>query len=183
MIKKNANLFHGTGCTSDSYWFPYLKRELERESYKVWTPDLPNTDEADIKKWLPVALKGTYTPQTVIVGHSAGSPLILSVLERIHTLIYKAVLVAGYAKQREGSEKPDAILQTTYNWKKIRKNVKEIFFVNSDNDPWKCDDKQGRYMFDRLGGIQIILHGEGHMGSDAFKQPYKKFPLLVKLIE
>ncbi|MEK7577324.1 MAG: hypothetical protein AAB492_01730 [Patescibacteria group bacterium] len=29
----------------------------------------------------------------------------------------------------------------------------------------------------------IIRHGEGHMGSDSFKQPYKEFPFLVKLIE
>jgi hypothetical protein len=32
-------------------------------------------------------------------------------------------------------------------------------------------------MFDHLGGTQIIKHGEGHMGSDTFKQPYKEFPL------
>lgn len=38
-------------------------------------------------------------------------------------------------------------------------------------------------MLDHLGGMQIIKHGEGHMGSDKFKQPYKEFPLLIKLIQ
>ena len=180
---KNANLFHGTGCNANSYWFPWLKRELERESFKVWAPNLPDTDNPIVENWLPVALKGIYTPETVIVGHSAGGPLLLCILENIHVTINKAILVAGYAKQREGSDKPDAILQSSYNWGKIKKNVHEIYFINSDNDPWKCDDVQGRYMFDHLGGTQIILHGEGHMGSDTFKQPYKEFPLLVKLIE
>lgn len=132
---------------------------------------------------MPVALEGVYTPETIIVGHSAGGPLLLSILENINVTIRKAILVAGYAKQREGSERPDAILQPSYNWKKIKKNVRDILFINSDNDPWKCDDGQGRYMFNHLGGTQIILHGQGHMGSDTFHQPYKEFPLLIKLIE
>lgn len=144
---------------------------------------MPDTDAPVIEKWLPVALTGEYTPETVIVGHSSGGPLLLSILENIHVKIHKAILVSGYAKQREGSEKPDAILQPSYNWEKIKQNCEKFIFINSDNDPWKCDDKQGRNMFDHLGGMQIILHGEGHMGSDAFHQPYKEFPLLVKLIE
>ena len=180
---KNANLFHGTGCNATSYWFPYLKRELERESYKVWVPNLPDADTPDIKKWLPAALKGTYNSETVIVGHSAGGPLVLSILEHLNKPIRMAILVAGYARQKGERKVPELILQDDYDWKKIKKNVKEIIFINSDNDPWGCNDIEGRYMFDHLGGTQIILHGEGHMGSDTFKQPYKEFPLLVKLIE
>ena len=38
-------------------------------------------------------------------------------------------------------------------------------------------------MFDTFGGTLIIRHGEGHMGSNAMNQPYKEFPLLLKLIE
>lgn len=37
-------------------------------------------------------------------------------------------------------------------------------------------------MFENLGGM-LIINNEGHMGSDTFKQPYKEFPLLLKLIE
>lgn len=58
----------------------------------------------------------------------------------------------------------------------------EIIFINSDNDPWGCDDKQGRKMFDKLGGTLIIRH-DGHMGSEKFNQPYREFPLVVKLVE
>ena len=93
-----------------------------------------------------------------------------------------AILVAGYARQKEEFKNPEKILQNTYDWVKIKKNVNEIILINSDNDPWGCDDIEGRYMFDHLGGTLIIKH-EGHMGSDTFKQPYKEFPLLVKLIE
>ncbi len=57
-----------------------------------------------------------------------------------------------------------------------------IVVINSDNDPWKCDDKQGKIMADNTGGKLIVLH-EGHMGSLKFDQPYKEFPLLIDLID
>lgn len=148
----------------------------------MWVPDLPDADKPDLKKWLPVALKGMYMPETVIVGHSAGGPLVLSILEHLQTPIRMAILVAGYARQKSEWKNPEKILQSSYDWKRIKRNVKEIIFINSDNDPWGCNDIEGRYMFDHLGGTLIIKH-EGHMGSDTFKQPYKEFPLLVKLIE
>lgn len=97
--------------------------------------------------------------------------------------IAKAILVAGYGRQRPSKKEKDTMIQQVYDWKKIAANVREIFYVNSDDDPWGCNDVEARYMFDRLGGTMVIRHGEGHMGSDSFNQPYKEFPLLVKLIE
>jgi hypothetical protein len=187
---KNAIIFHGTGCTPNSFWQPYLKSELEKKGYQVWVPQLPNADTPKLEEWLPFALKGgTYGTETVIVGHSAGCPLSLSVLENIQVQIQQAILVAGYARPTtytppKGQEiTKQLILQDKYNWGKIKSNVKDIVFINSDNDPWGCNDVEGRYLLDNLGGTQIIKKGEGHMGSDSFNQPYKEFPLLVKLIE
>ena len=126
---------------------------------------------------------GEFNDKTIIIGHSAGAPLALAVLENIKVRIHKAVLVAGYARPKGKAKKPELILQEKYNWKKIKHNAKEIIFINSDNDPWGCDDKEGYFMFEHLGGKLIILHGEGHMGSESFNQPYKEFPLLEKLLE
>ena len=179
---KNAIILHGTGCNPESFWQPYLKSELEKRDYEVWVPALPNADTPDLKEWLPTALQGNYTSETVLIGHSAGCPLILSVLENLEQPIKQAILVAGYARKK-GSMEEELILQNDYNWEKIKNNVGDIVFINSDNDPWGCNDVEGRHMFDHLGGTLIIKHGEGHMGSEKFNQPYKEFPLLVKLIE
>jgi len=179
---KNAIILHGTSCTPDSYWFPYLKSELEQKGYSVWVPQLPESAQPAIKNWLPYAMKdGSFTVETILVGHSAGCPLILSILENLSSPVHKAILVAGFARPLD--EKPDPILQESYNWTKIKHNAQEFYFINSDNDPWGCTDVQGRYIFDHLGGTQIIKHCEGHMGSDTFNQPYKEFPLLVQLID
>lgn len=179
---KNVVILHGTGETDQSFWFPYTKRELEKKGYSVSIPLLPDTDNPDLKNWLPIALKETYIPETILIGHSVGGPLQLSVLENVNVQIKQAILVAGYARTK-GNKDPEKILQSKYNWEKIKQNVKEFIFINSDNDPWGCDDVEGRYMLDHLGGKLIIMKGEGHMGSDTFKQQYKEFPFLIKLID
>ena len=179
---KNAIILQGTGETQESFWLPYVKKELEKRSYSVWLPQLPNDENPDIKETLPFVLKGgAFNRETVLIGHSSGCPLILSVLENIKEKIKKAILVAGYF---EPLPEPDEYLalQKSYDWKRIREHSGDFVFINSTNDPWGCNDKQGRKMFDKLGGV-LIINNEGHMGSDSFKQPYKEFPLIVKLVE
>lgn len=155
------------------------KKPRERESYKVWVPHLPNAETPDLKKQVPFVLKNwKINKETVLIGHSAGSPLILAILEEIKIKIKKAVFVAGYV---DPEKRPRLILKPKYDWGKIKNNCQEFVFINSTNDPWGCNDVQGRKMFDKLGGLQII-NNDGHMGSNSFKQPYKQFPLLLKLI-
>ena len=180
---KNAIMLHGTACTPTSYWFPSIRKNLEGTGYQVWVPQLPDADMPDLAKQLPYVLEnGEFNKETVIIGHSAGCPLTLSVLENVDTRIHKAILVAGYSRPKSDDPKPEPILQNKYDWEKIRQNVKDIYFINSDNDPWGCDDKEGRHMFEHLGGTLIVRHGEGHMGSDTFDQPYREFPLLEKIL-
>ncbi len=180
---RNAMIFHGSGENPGSYWYPSIRNFLERQGYEVWAPQLPEPkpDAPELAVQLPYVLKnGKFNEGTVIIGHSAGCPLALSVLENIGVKISKAVLVAGFSRPMKDPKNP--ILQEKYDWERIKRNVKDIIFINSDNDPWGCDDKQGEHMFRQLGGTLIIRHGEGHMGSKKFNQPYKEFPLLEKLL-
>lgn len=178
---KNAIILHGTGDKNTDFWFPYIKEKLEEKGFEVWLPQLPNAEKPNIKDWLWFVLEnGKFTTGTVIIGHSSGSQLILSILEIIKIQIKQAILVSGYAESLR--ENYDSEKKSELDWEKIKQNVQDIIFINSDNDPWGCDDKQGRIMFDKLGGTQIVRHGEGHMGSTTHKQPYKEFPLLANLI-
>lgn len=179
---KNAIILHGTGTKVTDFWFPWLKDELEKMGYEVWLPQLPNNDFPNLEEWLPFILKnGTFNDETVLIGHSAGSQIILSVLENIDVRIRKAILVSGYAKvlrknlqSEKNTEEP--------NWNAIKPHAEEFIFINSDNDPWGCDDKQGRIMREHLGGRLIIRH-DGHMGSTTHNQPYKEFPFLLEWIQ
>ncbi|OIO45093.1 MAG: hypothetical protein AUJ41_00845 [Candidatus Pacebacteria bacterium CG1_02_43_31] len=179
---KNALILHGTGCNPNSFWHPSIKKFLENKGYEVKVPKLPDTDTPDLKKWLPVALDFDFNEETILIGHSAGTPLMLSVLENINITIHKAIFVASYSRMKEEDDNL-LILQEKYNWKKIKGNAKDIIFINSSDDPWGCDTEEGLDLFKHLGGTLIIREGEGHMGSDRFNQPYTKFPLLEKLLE
>ena len=191
-IMKNAIIFHGSSETPNSFWYPSIKKFLETQGYEVWVPQLPKPEAPDLRIHLPFVMKNaTFSNETVIIGHSSGCPLVLSVLENINVKIDKAILVSGYARILQKMDEPslkkeekDAlpILQEKYDWDKIRGNARDMIFINSDNDPWGCDDKEGDYMFRHLGGTFIIRHGEGHMGTNTFNQPYKEFPFLEKLL-
>ncbi len=178
----NAIILHGTGTKNNEFWFPYLKKELESLGYEVWLPQLPNDECPNLNNWLPfIFSNGKFTKDTILIGHSAGSQVILSVLENIDVTIKKAILVSGYAKTLRKNTKGEKV-EGEPNWRVIKLHAKEFIFINSDNDPWGCDDTQGRMMQENLGG-QLIIRHDGHMGSTTYNQPYKEFPLLVELVK
>ncbi len=181
---KNVVILHGTGETPEYMWLPWVKGKLEEKGYAVSIPSLPDTDNPLLASWLPVALRETFTPETILLGHSAGACLELSVLENITIKIKQAILVAGYARRKGEEKEADKMVQKSYDWKKIAQHVDDLIFINSDNDPWGCNDVEGRYMLDNIGkGKLIIPKGEAHMGSVRFNQPYNEFPFLLKLID
>lgn len=180
---KNAIILHAMADTPNDYWYPWLKSQLEQKGYEVYAPQLPEADNPSIKVWVPFILEnGKFTEETVIIGHSAGASVVLSLLEELKTKVSQAILVAGFPFYPGG----DPIVKDLYDWEKIKSNVDEIFFINSDNDPYGHDDEDGRMMLDLAKNdhvIQIVIKGQGHMGTDEYNQPYKEFPLLLRLIK
>lgn len=178
-MNKKAIIFHGTGGNPYIAWYPWVAKQLETKGYIVERPFYPDINQEPITEFLPKVLANhVFDESTILIGHSGGTPLILSILESIDIVINQAFLVAGYSTLPNTSEEP--VLQAEYNWTKIKSQVKDIYFINSTNDPYGCDDKQGRAMFDKLGGTQIILN-DGHFGSP--EQEYNTFELLNKLID
>ncbi len=179
---KTAVVFHGTGGSPESYWIPYLKHNLEERGYKMLVPALPNPEHPQLQECLDAVLDLPYTEETILVGHSSGASLILALLERIPVKVKQAVLVAGFYKPLEPG-KPELMVQASYDWEKIKAHCAIFTVINSDNDPWGCDDKMGQEIATHVGGEFILAKGEGHMGSLTFNQPYKEFPLLLGLIK
>ncbi len=170
-------LIHGTGGSPDNHWFPYLQEALEN----VTAPALPNPDTPSVERSVPFLLEHCiFGPETIMIGHSSGCPLILSVLERIDTKINKIIFVGGFMSPI--ADKPNPVLQDQYDAERIKAHCSEFIFINSDNDPWNCDVRQGNQLREAFGGTQITMTGEGHFGSGKFNQPYPEFPLLLKLI-
>ncbi|MCY1138877.1 alpha/beta hydrolase [Actinoplanes sp. Pm04-4] len=173
---RNAIIFHGTGAHPGVAWYPWLAARLAERVYDVEVPHYPGINADPVAGLLPRILEShRFDEQTVLVGHSGGAALLLALLE--HVRVSQAILVAGYCTRPNDSEEP--VLQDSYDWDTIRANGGELYFINSRNDPYGCDDRQGRAMFDNLGGTQIV-RDDGHFGD--YNQVYDEFPLVDRLI-
>jgi predicted alpha/beta hydrolase family esterase len=175
---KNAILLHGMHGNPDNFWFAWLRAQLSAQGYAVTAPQLPEPDKPNLDIWTPFALRNlAFDAETIIIGHSAGCPLILSILNRLSGPIRRAILVAGFIRLKE-MEDDNVMLLKAPDWDKIKANGGEFFFFNSDNDPWGCDHLQGEALRGKLGGTLIVRSGAGHFGSKVFEQPYDTFPML-----
>ena len=178
MNHRRAIIFHGTGAHPDVVWLPWLRRRLTERGYAVEVPHYPGLNVEPISSFLPKVLANhTFDANTVLVGHSGGAALLLAVLEHLDATVDQAVLVAGYCTQPNSEHEP--VLQDSYDWAAIRASAGELYFINSRDDPYGCNDKQGRAMFEQLGGTQIVRN-DGHFGD--IDQPYESFELLDRLI-
>lgn len=172
-------MFHGTGANPEVCWYPWLRQRLTERGYAVQVPHYPGLNVEPIDTFLPKVLADhAFDEHTVLVGHSGGAALLLAVLQHIDVTVSQAVLIAGYSSRPNESEEP--VLQTSYDWAAIRTRARDLYFINSRHDPYGCDDTQGRTMFERLGGTQIV-RDDGHFGD--YDQPYETFELLDKLID
>ena len=178
-MARRAVIFHGTGGHPDYCWYAWLGSRLTARGYDVELPHYPDLNVEPIATFLPKVLAShTIDEDTVLVGHSGGAALLLSVLERVGATVPQAILVAGYSTQPNSDDEP--VLQDSYDWPAIRRHAAGLYFVNSLDDPYGCDDEQGRRMLELAGGT-LIVRQDGHFGDG--DQPYPTFELLDRLID
>ena len=171
-----AIIFHGTGASPEVAWYPWLAGRLRERGFEVEVPHHPGLNVEPIATFLPRVLAAhRFDDETVLIGHSGGAALLLALLEQVR--VDRAFLVAGYCTRPNDSEEP--VLRDFYDWDTIRGNARELYFINSAEDPYGCDAGQGRAMFDRLGGTQIVRN-DGHFGDHG--RPFDEFPLLERLV-
>ena len=83
---KQALILHGTDATPANNWFTWLKEQLEQDSYKVWLPQLPNSDKPNTETYNKFLLSNPdfeFDEETIIVGHSSGAVEALSLLQHL----------------------------------------------------------------------------------------------------
>ncbi len=182
----NAILLHGTdGNDKDYFWFGDTQSYLTRSGYDVWWPALPRTDNPRLDETISFLETGSsrIAADTILIGHSSACPVILSLLQRTTVSIKQAILVAGFYKPLPKLESSRLVLQDSYDWPLIRSRAGEIILINSDDDPWECTVDAAAECGDNLSAISITHHGQGHMGSHTYNQPYREFDLLKRLIK
>jgi len=60
-----------------------LKKELEKEGWKVWVPDLPRADKPNSKRYNKFIFKNNdwkFNRESFLIGHSSGAVAVLGLL-------------------------------------------------------------------------------------------------------
>jgi len=175
---KKALILHCWLNKSDAHWYSWLKIELEKKGYEVYLPDLPtmNTNLPDLTKMVRFIEKNySLDRDTVVIGHSLGAVLGMRLAEKYK--FNKLITVSGWDYD-DLTYEHRLFWKTKFNHKKIIENVKEIYCIGSDNDPYYTS-----IVFEdvskRLNGKLILIKGAGHFTE---KYGITKIPQLLKYI-
>jgi len=182
---KSVLILHGLGNNSQGNWFPWLKKELESKGWKVWVPDLPQSDKPNVKRYNEFIFSNKdweLNDKSVLIGHSAGAVAILGLLQELknNQQVDTCVLVGSF-KDNLGWNVLDGLFEKPFDFEKIKKHAKRFVFVHSDNDP-HCPLEHAKYLAEKLGGKLIVKKGQGHFNLKEGSE-YKKFPLMLEILE
>lgn len=90
-------LIHGYTAHPDDNWFPWLKKEIQKEGLDITLLDMPNSQSPNISEW------DSYCDQTIskvdgitIIGHSLGCIEALRFVERHEIKEVNLILVSGF---------------------------------------------------------------------------------------
>lgn len=176
LFMKRLFVVHGWDGTPKDGWFPWLKRETEKEGFKVFIPQLPEAGSPRIYNWVPALSKAVGVPdkETYFVGHSMGCQTIARYLESLPegVKVGGAVFVGGFFKHLTGLEDDKDVQETDRHWltapldlAKVRTHLPKSAAIFSDDDPWVPLDNQGDFR-DKIGSEIVIVHGKGHFSGE-----------------
>ncbi len=173
-MSKRIYIIHGWDATPASDWLPWLKKELEKLSYLVIVPAMPDTSAPDIDKWVGCLNNELRDPdeEVFLVGHSIGCQTIMRYLE----ILPKPMKIGGVLfvapwfnltnledAESEAIAKP--WLTTPIDTNKVKNTARKFTAIFSDNDPWV--PLENKELFEqKLGAKIIVQNNAGHFSSD-----------------
>ncbi|MBU4338122.1 alpha/beta hydrolase [Patescibacteria group bacterium] len=169
MNQKRIFIIHGWEGAPESNWFPWLKKQLEKQGFEAIVPVMPNTDNPISSEWLAYMQKIISKPDknTYLVGHSLGVIAILRFLESLlpEQKIGGAVFVAGFSES-VGINETESFFAAPLDYEKIKNSAEKFIAINSDNDPY-VPLKKGEILRDKLGAELIIVQKGSHFHEGA----------------
>ncbi len=178
-MNKSALILHAWLNGPDKHWYPWLKKELESRGYTVYMPEIPtmNSDVPDLKTQMEfIEHTVPLTKDFIVIGHSLGALLAMRLAET-HTF-RKMFLISGWDFDDLTAEH-QSFWQTKMNHAAIHKNVRKIYVISSDNDPYTTAFTTEE-MSKRLAAEFILIKGAGHQPNNSAEPKFQSFSLILK---
>jgi peptidase E/predicted alpha/beta hydrolase family esterase len=182
-MTNKAIILHGTSGNSQNNWLPWLKKKLEAKGWQVWTPNLPDSDQPNMKKYLSYLhanLPFKIDENTTLIGHSSGSVAALGLLQSlpIITKIKRVILVSAFHTDL-GWDKLQNLFNIPLDYNQIKTKAKQFIFIHSDNDPY-VNLKEAQFLAKKLNGELRLIKNQGHFNLEVSPM-YKEFPKLLAI--
>lgn len=183
-------LVHGFSGNGKSNWQPWLKENLT--DTEVISPDFPSALENELDSWLEKINEQNLTKDSSLVGHSLGGFAALKYAEKnkIKQLILVAPTNTGskayWEEQQINYEEGEVgkLLKNFYTQDldadAITKNVEEIIFIFSMNDPYITEEIRNQFedQFGKSENVEMkYFFNRHHFGKQA---KTTKLPELVQ---
>lgn len=178
---KNLLILHGIYGSPEENWFPWLKKEMEKENVEVIIPHLPTKEPLAPENWWDAFKE--YEPEinkdTIIVGHSLGAAFALKIIEK-HPVAAAFFVAPAWGKtDNEFTPVMHAVADQVFDWEKIKANCPSFTVLYSDNDPYLTLD-HGKNLTKNLSAKEIFISGGGHLNASS---NYFEFPALLTEIQ
>lgn len=183
---KNALILHGTNGDHNENWFPWLQKQLEEKGYKVWTPDLPEADKPNIKRYNKFLVEEgdwSFDQDSILIGHSSGAVAILGLLQALPDDIkVDTCYLVGAFKNDLDWDSLAGLFEEPFDFDLIKSKANRFVFIHSDNDPY-CPLDHAEYLAEQLNGELIVKEDQKHFSVGTFGEEYREFPFLLEQIE
>lgn len=157
---KRAIIIHGWESNPNEHWYQEEKNILVAMGYEVSVPEMPNTVHPKKDEWVKLIADLAPDEDTVLVGHSLGTPAILRYLEQTDRKVGKVVSVAGFARDL-GYDDTQNFVINPFDWDKIRKNASGFIVLGQIKDPY-VPFQVSEDMARNLGVEVIEVSGDDH---------------------
>ena len=159
---------NGGGGPTD-YWFPYLKKELEKLNVAVIASEFPDNQFARESYWIPFiqnVLKAD--KDTILIGYSSGAIAAMRYAET-RQLLGTVLVGAYYTDLGLSSEKISGYFDRPWDWAKIVQHQKWIIQFSSIDDPL-IPIEEARYVHEKLKADYHEFEDQGHFGRPTFPE-------------
>ena len=186
---KNALIIHGTcddseyfsnayPSLSNSHWLPWLQKQLLMKGIFTQTPEMPEANRPDYKKWKKEFERFEVNNETILVGYSCGGGFLTRWLTKNKIKIDKLILVAPWLdpNRKKTTSFFDFIIDP-----EIQKRVKKIHILFSVDD--NVDGVLQSVEIIKKSLSRVKLHKFQNKSHFTFKDlETEKFPELLEIL-
>ena len=171
---KKIYLIHCWDGTPEDGWYPWLKKELEKENIEVNILTMPDTANPTIEKWTKKVSDTVENldENTYFIGHSIGCQTILRYLEKQNKKVGGMLLIAPWLDLLPEAIEDEDSYNTAYPWintpidfEKVKQATNNINCIFSDDDYFVSMDQKQAFK-DKLDAKTTLVHQKGHISQD-----------------